>query len=284
MSLDGELTMFGEPVSLLFLYFLWYSFLGWVMETCWCSVRARRFVARGFLKGPVCPIYGFGVMLMVLWLSHFTKNLLVFYGIAVISMSVWEYAVAWLLETTTHMRYWDYSDKKINLHGRICLQCSLFWGVGAYVAIYWIHPATAELFARLDTFLRQWLAVALGAALLADAAFTIRSLAMTTVFLEKAKNAHAELERRRSELAQSGKRRLEEARVQAALLQLELREKDLLADAAYYSRRFRQRYAKLGGARYEGLVQRIRREQQLLREHRTRRIANLKELRKSGKR
>lgn len=280
-----ELTIFGEPVSLLLLYFLWYSFLGWVMETCWCSAHEHHFVARGFLKGPICPIYGSGVMLMVLWLSRFTDNLFAFYVIAVVSMSAWEYFVAWMLETTTHMRYWDYSNQKFNLHGRICLACSLFWGVGAYVAIYWIHPATVELFGRLDTLARQVLAIVLGAVTLTDTVFTIRSLAMTTIFMEKAKNAQAELERRRAELAESGRQRLDEAKLQAALLQLELREKDFLADAAHYSKRFRQRYAHLGGLRYDKLVQRIRSDQQQLREYRVQRLAKLKELKKqhSGK-
>ena len=69
-----NMTCAGIPLPLLVLYFLWYSLLGWCMETTFCSISERRFVFRGFLKGPICPIYGFGVMVMVLWLQQFTQN------------------------------------------------------------------------------------------------------------------------------------------------------------------------------------------------------------------
>ena len=85
-----NMTCAGIPLPLLVLYFLWYSLLGWCMETTFCSISERRFVFRGFLKGPICPIYGFGVMVMVLWLQQFTQNFFLFYLIATVTMSVWE--------------------------------------------------------------------------------------------------------------------------------------------------------------------------------------------------
>ena len=153
-----SITVLGIPLPLLFLYFLWYSFLGWIMETVYCSIRERRFVFRGFLKGPICPIYGFGVLMMVLWLSKFTQNAFLFYLVATVTMSAWEYLVGWLLEVTTHMKYWDYSDHRFHLKGRICLSTSLFWGVAAYAAIYWIHPATVRLFQLLTPLWQTLLA------------------------------------------------------------------------------------------------------------------------------
>lgn len=247
------------------------------METCWCSIRKGRFVNRGFLKGPLCPIYGFGIMLMVLLLSKFTRNLVVFYVVAVVTMSAWEYLVGWLLEVTTHMRYWDYSKHRFNLHGRICLECSLFWGFGAYVAIYWIHPATERLFGMMAPLVRQILALVLLVVVLADVTVTVRSLAMTTIFMEKARLAHEELERRRIELAEAQRQKLDEARLQAALLKLELEERDWLADAAHYSRRFRLHYDQMGKGRYSKLMERIRSEQAQLKEHRAKKLAELKQ-------
>ena len=143
-----NMTCAGIPLPLLVLYFLWYSLLGWCMETTFCSISERRFVFRGFLKGPSCPIYGFGVMVMVLWLQQFTQNFFLFYLIATVTMSAWEYFVGWLLEVTTHMKYWDYSHRRFNLKGRICLGNSLYWGIAAYATIFWIHPATERLFAH----------------------------------------------------------------------------------------------------------------------------------------
>ncbi len=271
-----EPTLLGYPISLLFLYFLWYSFLGWLMETCWCSFFKGRFVARGFLKGPICPIYGIGILMMVLFFSGLMGYPVVFYLVSTVTLSAWEYFVGWLLEVTTHTRYWDYSQKRFNLHGRIRLDYCLFWGVVAYIVLYFIQPATERLFARIPLLTRQALAIAAAAVTLVDIVTTIRSLAMTTMLMEKAKTVSAEMDRRREELSRSGRQKLDEARLQAALLQLELKETDLLADAAHYSARFRHRYDHLVSQRYHSLLTRIREESSPLKAHRLARLADLK--------
>lgn len=190
----SEPVVFGFPISLLFLYFVIYAFLGWILETVYCSVRERRFVARGFLYGPVCPIYGVGVLMMLCWFAPFTGQPLLFYVIATVCMSAWEYLVAWILETTTHIKYWDYSDRKFNLHGRICLSISLTWGVLAYLVIFWIHPVVAGLVERLSVFTIYVADVVLLVLLVADAAATIRELALLTAMLRKLTRMGEELQ------------------------------------------------------------------------------------------
>lgn len=190
----SEPVVFGFPISLLFLYFVIYAFLGWILETVYCSVRERRFVARGFLYGPVCPIYGVGVLMMLCWFAPFTGQPLLFYVIATVCMSAWEYLVAWILETTTHIKYWDYSDRKFNLHGRICLSISLTWGVLAYLVIFWIHPVVAGLVERLSLFTIYVADVVLLVLLVADAAATIRELALLTAMLRKLTQMGEELQ------------------------------------------------------------------------------------------
>ena len=190
----SEPVVFGFPISLLFLYFVIYAFLGWILETVYCSVRERRFVARGFLNGPVCPIYGVGVLMMLCWFAPFTGQPLLFYVIATVCMSAWEYLVAWILETTTHIKYWDYSDRKFNLHGRICLSISLTWGVLAYLVIFWIHPVVAGLVERLSVFTIYVADVVLLVLLVADAAATIRELALLTAMLRKLTQMGEELQ------------------------------------------------------------------------------------------
>lgn len=190
----SEPVVFGFPISLLFLYFVIYAFLGWILETVYCSVRERRFVARGFLYGPVCPIYGVGVLMMLCWFAPFTGQPLLFYVIATVCMSAWEYLVAWILETTTHIKYWDYSDRKFNLHGRICLSISLTWGVLAYLVIFWIHPVVAGLVERLSTFTIYVADVVLLVLLVSDAAATIRELALLTAMLRKLTQMGEELQ------------------------------------------------------------------------------------------
>ena len=190
----SEPVVFGFPISLLFLYFVIYAFLGWILETVYCSVRERRFVARGFLYGPVCPIYGVGVLMMLCWFAPFTGQPLLFYAVATVCISAWEYLVAWILETTTHIKYWDYSDRKFNLHGRICLSISLTWGVLAYLVIFWIHPVVAGLVERLSPFTVYVADVVLLVLLVADAAATIRELALLTAMLRKLTQMGEELQ------------------------------------------------------------------------------------------
>lgn len=190
----SEPVLFGFPISLLFLYFIIYAFLGWILETIYCSVLEKRFVARGFLYGPVCPIYGVGVLMMLCWFTPFTSQPLLFYVVATVCMSAWEYLVGWLLETTTHIKYWDYSTRRFNLHGRICLTISLTWGVLAYLVIFWIHPAISGLVERLSTVTIHVASGVLLVILLADAAATIRELALLTAMLRKLTQMGEELQ------------------------------------------------------------------------------------------
>lgn len=174
------MTILGYPIYDLFLYFIFYSFLGWVMETCYCSICERRLVPRGFLYGPICPIYGAGVLLMILFFTPLKKNLVLFYVVAVVVMSSWEYFVAWLLETTTHVKYWDYSNFRFNLKGRICLWVALVWGVLSYLVIFYIHPPIEAKLSEIPSVLKYALGSILLTVLLVDAAFTIRHLALVS--------------------------------------------------------------------------------------------------------
>ena len=174
------MVILGYPIYDLFLYLMFYSFLGWGMETCYCSICEHRLVPRGFLYGPVCPIYGAGVLLMILLFTPLKRNLVLFYVAAVAVMSCWEYFVAWLLETTTHVKYWDYSNFRFNLKGRICLWVALVWGILSYLVIFYIHPPIEARFGLIPMVLKYVLCGVLLAALLADAALTIHHLALVS--------------------------------------------------------------------------------------------------------
>ncbi len=189
----SEPVLFGFPISMLFLYFVFYSFLGWIMETTYCSILEKRFVARGFLYGPICPIYGVGVLMMICWFAPLKGNPLVFYVVATLCMSTWEYLVGWFLETTTHIKYWDYSMFRFNLHGRICLHICLIWGVLAYVVIFFIHPPIERLFALLSPTAQHVAVIALLVVLIVDAAATIHELALVSRMMRKVSETGDEL-------------------------------------------------------------------------------------------
>lgn len=256
-----EPTLWGVPITLLFLYFLFYSFLGWGMETVYCSLCQHRFVMRGFLWGPICPIYGVGALLMVLPLSFFKDNLVVFYLVATVTLSAWEYFVGWFLETTTHMKYWDYSHFRFNLKGRITLWVCLWWGVLAYVAVFHIHPWVEHLFYRIPKLWQVIAAAVLFVLLLGDTVTTIRKLALTAKLMSKLEEAKEELQARAEGTKQDLLERAVDARdelkdkledaiearpeLDEALDRLTERYNDLLAKAEHHSRRFRNRYSTM---------------------------------------
>lgn len=110
-------------------YFIIYSVLGWVMESIVRTIAERKIINTGFLTGPLCPIYGFGACIMILFLSHLKSRIVLLFVISVVVLSAWEYVVGVLLEKLFHTKYWDYSDHKFNIQGRVCLTNSICWGV-----------------------------------------------------------------------------------------------------------------------------------------------------------
>ena len=97
------------------LYFVIYSFLGWILETIFAIFVLGRFVKRGFLYGPVCPIYGFGACIMFLFLENLSNNVILLFIVSFVILTLWEYIVGVLLEKIFHTKYWDYSNYKINI-------------------------------------------------------------------------------------------------------------------------------------------------------------------------
>lgn len=232
-----EPTLLGYPVTQLILYFFFYAFVGWVMETCYCSFLERKYVARGFLYGPICPIYGVGVLLMILFFKPLTGNPVLFYITAVVVMSAWEYLVGWFLEATTHVKYWDYSNIKFNLHGRICLPISLTWGVLSYIVIFWVHPHTEALFARIVPWLSHVLCGAAIGVLISDATLTIRQLAVISKLTRNLSRISDELQLQIS----LGKNELED-KLDETTAALRARYSEQIRSWEENSRRFRNHY------------------------------------------
>lgn len=126
-------------------FFFLYCFLGWVWESCYVSLKKRKWVNRGFLRLPMLPLYGFGAILM-LWLSlPFTGNYLAQYCVGVIGPTILEYFTGWAMEKLFKVKYWDYSNQKIQLNGYICLSSSLAWGFFTIMMTEFLHPPFENL-------------------------------------------------------------------------------------------------------------------------------------------
>ena len=122
------------------LYFFIYGFLGWCIEVGFAACKQRKFVNRGFLNGPICPIYGFGITSVILLLEPLKENLLFFYCCSVILVTVLEGFTGWIMDKIFHNKWWDYSKRAFNIGGYVCLLFSCIWGLACVGIVYFIHP------------------------------------------------------------------------------------------------------------------------------------------------
>lgn len=140
---------FNQWVLLFFLY----SFCGWIWESCFVSVRKRQWVNRGFLHGPLLPIYGFGAIFILLVTLPARDNLVLVWILGVIAATVLEYITGAIMERLFKVRYWDYSNQKFNVNGHICLSSSIAWGFFSIFLVQFLHPLAERLLICIPTLL-----------------------------------------------------------------------------------------------------------------------------------
>lgn len=132
-----------------FLLFMFYSIGGWIMEEVVCSIEEKRIVDRGFLIGPICPIYGVGGIAMTIFLSKFIGHPITLFCMAVIVSAVVEYFTSYIMEKLFNARWWDYSNEKLNLNGRICLKNLIPFGLFGLIIIYFVNPLLIRVFFKI---------------------------------------------------------------------------------------------------------------------------------------
>ncbi|HOM01866.1 MAG TPA: putative ABC transporter permease [Acetivibrio sp.] len=161
------------------IYFVLYSFIGWISEVAYAAYKEKRFVNRGVLAGPICPIYGFGA-LFILGIDALTKprTMPVYMSItlAIIITTVLEYITGYILERFFNIKAWDYSNEEFNLHGRICLKFSLLWGIFAYMLLSFLHPVLSMYVNALDQTAKQVVAVLMLGMVVFDTAKTLSAV------------------------------------------------------------------------------------------------------------
>ena len=160
----------GEYTSVQWaLFFFFYCFCGWVWESCYVSARQRRWVNRGFLHGPLLPIYGSGAIIILLATLRVQDSLVLIYLLGMTAATVLEYITGAAMEALFEVRYWDYTKQKFNLKGYICLSSTLAWGVFSVVLVKVIHPPVAALLLRLPESWAEPAALVLVASCTVDA-------------------------------------------------------------------------------------------------------------------
>lgn len=272
-----------------FLWFILYSFFGWVYESTLCSITSRSLVNRGFLNGPLCPVYGFGALTVILafWREPDISPWNLFFSSMVLTCTL-EYITSWAMEKLFHARWWDYSEYRYNINGRVCLLGALAFGSFSVVLIKAVHP---RVMAAVDALSSGWIFTAAGicfAAGAADCFVTVRHILTLNgrlAEIQEAVDAYKAQARQRAEtLRESLQLRLEESIGASALEELrgsrpavaleELRERleERFEESSYNSRRiqsllelrkFQDRrllraFPKLASTRYKEALEKLR--------------------------
>lgn len=138
--------MIGETsIFQLIWIFAIYSFLGWIVDVVYHAYSHREWVNRGFLFGPFCPIYATGIFLIISLTSPFKSNLLFLFFSATIIATLVEYFTGVVLESLFHTSWWDYSQERFNLGGKICLKISIYWGLLSVFVVHDLHPLVLKI-------------------------------------------------------------------------------------------------------------------------------------------
>lgn len=127
-------------IQLFILYFFLFAFIGWLMETLFSFYSLGHFTKRGFLYGPICPIYGWGALMLIAFLGKYKNNNIKLFVYSAILFSAFEYVVSYCLDALFAMNWWDYTNEFLNLNGRISIFYSFAWGIIAIIFINHVYP------------------------------------------------------------------------------------------------------------------------------------------------
>jgi len=161
----------------LFLYFFTYSFLGWCMEVVYATYRTGKFINRGFLNGPVCPIYGTGIVIVLLVLTPVKDNPLILFFCSIILTTLLELVTGFVLERFFNTKWWDYSVQKYNFKGYICVKFSFIWGIACLIVIDILHVGINDLLMMIPVKLGTILIYIFGFIIFTDLIITILQMA-----------------------------------------------------------------------------------------------------------
>ena len=231
LSFFVDTTVCGFSLYQIFAYFLIYSCLGWCLEVIYAAVTTGQLINRGFLNGPVCPIYGFGMVIVLFALTPLSHSLLLLYLGGVLLPSALELVGGWALYKLYHTRWWDYSDYPFNIGGYICLEFSLLWGVGTLIVMKLVHPIIADAVALIPPLvglILMFLLYVLYAADTIATAFAASDLARDLDALEKVADSMHAVSDAMTELlgtnAMAMDQKMDESRLQFKLAAAEARD------------------------------------------------------------
>ena len=184
-------------ICYIFLLFIIYSFLGWAVEVLDSFYNLKKFVNRGFLIGPYCPIYGVGLLIIIHFLKSYTDSYLVVFVMSMFICMILEYFTSYIMEKLFNARWWDYSDKKYNINGRICLETTIPFGLGGMAIMYIVNPLLEKVLKSLSNNILIIISIVLFVIFLVDLIISlIVILRVKDISIKKIRDNTEEINRR----------------------------------------------------------------------------------------
>ena len=150
-----------KSIEIYILLFFTYSFLGWVMESIGGILKVKKFVNRGFLIGPYCPVYGTGVVLISILLKNYTEDIFALFILSTVICGLLEYTTSYIMEKLFNARWWDYTNRKFNINGRICLETLIPFGIAGTTIICLINPFFINIYLKIPDLARDIITIIL---------------------------------------------------------------------------------------------------------------------------
>lgn len=182
------------------LFFYIYSFFGWCIESSYVSIQKKKFVNRGFMRGPFLPLYGSGAVLLLFVTIPVRDSLILSFIFGAAAATVLEYITGACMEALFKVRYWDYSNNPFNLHGYVCLGTSLAWGFLTIVMLRIVHEPVEHLVLSINQTVQDILAAVLTVYVTADMALSFRAALDIRAMLEKMTRVKEEMEKMQGRL------------------------------------------------------------------------------------
>ncbi len=243
--------------------FTFYSFLGWLCESIYCSIPAKRFINRGFLNGPFCPVYGFGALLVLFILQPFSDNMVLIFLFGMLITSLLEYITSYLLEKLFHTSWWDYSNKRFNIRGRVCLKNSLLFGALCVLLVLLIHPLGQMMAASLPAWLLPGLSWCLLAYFIGDTVLSVYTILRLNGKLQQIHGLRNDIESKKQEakhkIQQNLEQRLDDD-IKAKIDLLIQKKKELEQNSKWLQRRLIAAFPQMRSIRHPDLLLRIKQE------------------------
>lgn len=192
------------------LIFYIYCFFGWIFESCVVSIEQRKLINRGFLRGPMQPIYGFGALMMLHVSLPLSGHPVAIYFAGMVAATAFEYVVGVIMEAIFKVKYWDYSNKKFQFQGRICLTSSLAWGALSLLMVYVLHPPVEYLLEQFNALPLAFTVLVLSVYFVVDTVASVKAALDFAKLLQELDKMRADVTELREQFAQAAWEKREE--------------------------------------------------------------------------